>query len=387
MAPPEGQDAAAPAPSIPRAAASYVCRDDRFLLKARDYDRQYAQLYFYRLTQMRPAAQAAAEARWPGLRMARVLELSEEEEVAVVGTLYKDMKLKPSILDEYVKDRALQSQLGHAQFVQADDRLILEDDGARVTLAGVALPPGECVTGVIAAVRGRVLPSGELEVSDACFCGVPPQRPRPPPAGGDKYIAIVSGLALGDPAGRGGEGGGALRLQLLVDYLGGLLGGEQEHATVARIARIVIAGGLLEVGATLSQPTAYAGVRQQSRAVSAVRDADMLLTELAAALPVDIMPGAGDPANYSLPQQPLHRCLLPGAGAFSSLNRVTNPHEFEADGVRFLGTSGQNVDDVWRYSEMESAADVMERMLTWRHLVPTAPDTLAVSFSFSFKKG
>jgi len=74
----------------------------------------------------------------------------------------------------------------------------------------------------------------------------------------------------------------------------------------------------------------------------------MSLTELAAAVPVDVMPGAGDPANYSLPQQPLHRCMFPGAAGFSTLERATNPHEFELDGVCFLGTSGQNVDDVYR---------------------------------------
>lgn len=75
----------------------------------------------------------------------------------------------------------------------------------------------------------------------------------------------------------------------------------------------------------------------------------MALSELAAAVPVDIMPGAGDPANYTLPQQPLHRCLFPGAAAYSSLHRATNPHDFEVDGVTFLGTSGQNVDDVYRW--------------------------------------
>lgn len=35
--------------------------------------------------------------------MANILTLPENEEVLVVGTVYKDMKLKPSILDEYVK--------------------------------------------------------------------------------------------------------------------------------------------------------------------------------------------------------------------------------------------------------------------------------------------
>jgi hypothetical protein len=33
----------------------------------------------------------------------------------------------------------------------------------------------------------------------------------------------------------------------------------------------------------------------------------MTLTQLAAGLPVDVMPGEGDPASAALPQQPLHR--------------------------------------------------------------------------------
>jgi hypothetical protein len=61
---------------------------------------------------MRPAVEAAAAARWPGVPLVRVLKVPEEGEVAVVGTLYKEMALKPSILDEYTKDRALAAQLG-----------------------------------------------------------------------------------------------------------------------------------------------------------------------------------------------------------------------------------------------------------------------------------
>lgn len=80
---------------------------------------------------------------------------------------------------------------------------------------------------------------------------------------------------------------------------------------------------------------------------------DMCLSELAAALPIDLMPGAEDPTNIALPQQPLHRCLFPGAARFASLTRVTNPHELELDGVRLLGTSGQNLDDIAKYSKHE----------------------------------
>ena len=58
-------------------------------------------------------------------------------------------------------------------------RLVLEDEGARVTLCGDACPVGECVTGVVAAVRGHVLPNGDFEVTGCVFAGAPPQPPLP----------------------------------------------------------------------------------------------------------------------------------------------------------------------------------------------------------------
>lgn len=43
---------------------------------------------------------------------------------------------------------------------------------------------------------------------------------------------------------------------------------------------------------------------------------------------------------------------------------------------RFLGTSGQNVRDIFRYSSMEDHVEILEWTLRVRHLSPTAPDTL-----------
>jgi hypothetical protein len=45
---------------------------------------------------------------------------------------------------------------------------------------------------------------------------------------------------------------------------------------------------------------------------------------------------------------------------------------------RFLGTSGQNVDDLEKYSEAKDKIGFMERTLRWRHLAPTAPNTLGI---------
>jgi DNA polymerase delta subunit 2 len=65
---------------------------------------QYCQLYYQRLVSVMPRVKAAAEARWPGVPVCKVLELQDGQPCVVIGTVYKDMKLKPSILDEYVKD-------------------------------------------------------------------------------------------------------------------------------------------------------------------------------------------------------------------------------------------------------------------------------------------
>lgn len=90
--------------------------------------------------------------------------------------------------------------------------------------------------------------------------------PTHPPLLPTRYVALVSGLGVGD------EQGSPLRLQLLVDYLSGLLGGDGERAgVVGKVARVVIAGGLLKTNADLSQPTAYATVRQQAAALGPVR--------------------------------------------------------------------------------------------------------------------
>ena len=57
---------------------------------------------------------------------------------------------------------------------------------------------------------------------------------------------------------------------------------------------------------------------------------------------------------------------------------MTNPHEFTVDGVHMLGTSGQNVDDVAKYSTEDDRLQILDSCLAWAHLAPTGPDTLTV---------
>jgi len=100
------------------------------------------------------------------------------------------------------------------------------------------------------------------------------------------------------------------------------------------------------------------------------------------------MPGPNDPASVALPQQPIHPALFDKAKAFipNTFECVTNPTWWDIEGVKIFGTSGQNVDDVYKYVDDDhiegGRVGLMEKMLRWRHCAPTAPDTLCMSLKF-----
>ena len=400
----------APAQTLERAVKAYARRDERFALDEKIYG-QYFQLYYNRLMLLLPRLKLAVEAKWPGASTAKVLDLKEGEECVIMGTLYKEMKLKPSILDEYGKDLALGATIAAKKFTTDDDALVLEDEGARVKLVGAAADPRQFVTGVVMACRGKVVQDGAFEVSETCFPAPAPQKPFPaasrtaaaaasPPPG--EYVALVSGLRVGDA-----RASDPAALELLLDYLTGNLGSSLDQHAAASVARVVVAGGALAEPEDRTAASGGAGqnagqIQSAANARAQLRGLDVFLTQLAASVPVDVMPGEGDPTNQALPQQPLHPCLFPEAARFAacgSFAAATNPHDFSVGGCDFLGTSGQNIDNMRAYMDVASnmdtdmdtdtevktnlgargaeSLDLMASSLRWQHVAPSAPDTLA----------
>lgn len=45
-------------------------------------------------------------------------------------------------------------------------------------------------------------------------------------------------------------------------------------------------------------------------------------------------------------------------------------------GVLCLGTSGEPIKDILRYSKIDTTLEAMKKTLDWRHLAPTCPDTV-----------
>jgi len=352
-------------------------------------------------------------------RTEKAIGLVEGRPSYLVGTLYKSMKLKPSVLDQF-KDALATSAPAEPldDYTDEEDTLVLEDESGRVELmsSGGELQAASLATGLVVCVAGSLdQTSGRFDVRQWCAPGPAPALPCEAKAGapgsskevsegaGGKLLLLVSGLELG--------GVGAcsrLPAAMLVDFVAGHFGGQDDVKLASRIARVVVAGNSrAEMPRDELLANSKLSKEAQEKIHGPMREVDALLASLASAVPVDCMPGPKDPAGHWLPQQPLPPCLFPNAARYSSYQRCPNPHEFTMGGELVLGSSGQPLDDLRKFArpqrqpatkesgggesggeksdEVSAGAGVdpgeecvgwLAEMLRWRHMAPTAPDTL-----------
>lgn len=60
----------------------------------------------------------------------------------------------------------------------------------------------------------------------------------------------------------------------------------------------------------------------------------------------------------------------------------TNPAWLSISDKSILATSGQTIDDVFKYLPSTSRLAMARRTLEWRHVAPTAPDTLCEFYRY-----
>ncbi|KAI9370329.1 DNA polymerase alpha/epsilon subunit B-domain-containing protein [Aspergillus egyptiacus] len=399
----------------------------------RQYQQQYGDMYFLRLAKLKPAVEAVAVEAWEGFsiageharRVERVLDVRQGELCWVAGTIYMEMPLKPNILDDLTKDNFTSAPPPRRTYVDSAHpeltEIMLEDESGRLRLTGSKLRSVQLATGAIIAVLGTENANGDFEAVDIKVPDLARQpqrweRDEAQASPGDSKkgkIAFVSGLGIT------GTSSDSLALELLADYLLGYTGstsGDDNDPVpdAGGITRLIIAGNSLGADTiSVAAPDLKDGAGKKilqkkygydasSYNASPITQLDSFLAELLPSIPITLMPGESDPANFALPQQPIHRAMFPRSRAYCAapptddqkpepgwFDSVTNPWEGDVEGWRLWGSSGQNVDDVLRYldfadddgnvdtnGDVEARIRIMEAMLRWRCAVPTAPDTI-----------
>ncbi|BGP12477.1 hypothetical protein JCM10213_006956 [Rhodosporidiobolus nylandii] len=356
----------------------------------KQFGKQYANLYWLRLVKLKKRVLAEAARRWEGegrlegvstppKHVKRLLDIENGKLCYVLGTVYVDMPLKPNVLEDLARDHHITAPPTRRKYHSTNDEVMLEDESGRVRLVGSKIDnlQGTFVTGTIMAALGAETASGDFEVFEYCFAGMPPQPARSETKDGEgEWVALASGLEMGS-ASQVAD----VRAELLLEWLLGEAGEEDDQGQAVKVTRLILAGNSLaqpDLSAlTTDEPKKKTYGYDHSRYTSKPTDAlDAFVSELAPSLPVDIMSGEKDPCEPTLPQQPLHPALLPAAATFGGFTGRTNPWWCDVGGTSFFGTSGQTIDDMFKYLDGEDRLEVARQTLEWSHIAPTCPDTL-----------
>lgn len=388
--------------------------------ETKHYLQQYGDMYFLRLAKLKPVIEEIAAEDWEDFEIAgeraqrveRVLDVRQGQLCWVVGTIYMDMPLKPNILEDISKEHWIAGPPARQSYFSADGdtQVMLEDESGRLRLTGAMLKNNLLVTGVIVAVLGTENANGDFEILDLHIPDLPRQPRRWERDEEDekmdvdqpkKKIALISGLDIS------GTDADTLSLSLLSEFLLGEALDEDDRTEASTISRLIIAGNSIASDLIPNYQTSIEdgkkpGNRKYGYDASSYNPVptahlDQFLAELLPSIPITILAGENDPANATLPQQPIHPAMFPYTRVYASANisdpqeeepgwfdSVTNPWDGDVDGWRFMGNSGQPVDDILKYIDMDGPdgkgvdgrLEVMASMLRWRCGAPTAPDTL-----------
>lgn len=142
-----------------RLQVSYENRSSGFYRKNQEFKKQFCHIYTARLQKLGVELLKEKALKKFGKQhpFKNISELDEDspEKCIIIGTLFKDQIMKPSILKEISEDNQLVPLPARSNYNDENDFIILEDELQRIKLEGNINAP-ELITGVIAAVLGEL---------------------------------------------------------------------------------------------------------------------------------------------------------------------------------------------------------------------------------------
>lgn len=354
---------------------------------------QYYHIYNARLKFARESLIKNSKFRWgediKNVPLEQLNSSLESTDVFVIGTLFKLMPQQPSILRELevsnMNDHGLVGgEDKNVNFTSDEDSLILHETDENVRVIG-DIDVHKHITGIPVSLLGRQMNDGaKFQVSDICYAGpdLSVYREQLPIANSYNEAAkglrmlIISGLEFGFDNHETKE-----RSQQIVNALKRLREiVHGEDMPEYEIKKIIIAGNSVAPGYTKAQMELNASSQSKdNRTLKEVFQMfDKYLYTLAqSGVEINIMPGKNDPTSFLLPQQPFHPKILPVSGALENICPETNPSLMEYKNYTILGTSGENVEAILKYSRIELGVTALKNTLEWGHLAPLAPDNLS----------
>ncbi|OMJ23995.1 DNA polymerase delta small subunit [Smittium culicis] len=390
-----------------------------FKTKPETYQQQFSGIYRKRLQTLWPVLAKAAGTKWISSNnklsiIDKISNVIEYQDSVIIGTVFLDQKNKPSILEELSKSQWEDDKPLPKNYCSDSQLYFLEDESGRIQISlGDLSNKYVIVTGMIIAVLGAVGDDGIFIATDISYSGLSVQRKKfefkqetfekdnnsgfdlsSDKTSENKLVAIVSGLEINN---RSSEF--EFKRQLLADFICGQLGSSSVPST--RISNLIIAGNSINsfpqdlgpqnqeesddfdhiyekmvlLGLEKTNDAKFQETLTESK--SEFEILDEYLSQLTNCLDVILMPGESDPTSSILPQQQISvDIMLPKTHSMNSLHSTTNPAMFDIDNVSFLGSSGQNVQDISRCLVDHNLIDIAYSTLSSRLFAPTSPDTI-----------
>ncbi|XP_053995098.1 DNA polymerase delta subunit 2-like [Hylaeus volcanicus] len=358
----------------------------KFKIRSKNYEKQYCDIYLARLAALRDCILQKSKVKWAKYEVVSLLELAERngnDDCIVIGTLYKHQELKPSVLRELSEELQVTPQSFRTNYASFKDLLFLEDETLRIKLVGNHMNIQDVVTGIVCAVFGHELENGAFTVIDWCFpgcCTNIATVDKPLKEWGQ--ILIISGLDLANNT-------QLLSLNLLSEWITGMIGSAEIQKQVASIVCIIIAGNSVRGSVETHNYKRYFETKAHEEilfknAAMVTHKLDNFLHPIVQSCPIILMPGEFDPSCHTIPQQSLHPCILPQCSRFKSFYGATNPWIGSINSRIIAGSSGQPIMDIMKVAGLADVSPLtwLERTLYWRHYAPTAPDT-TVAYPYS----
>lgn len=246
---------------------------------------------------------------------------------------------------------------------------MIEDHSARIKILkntdkSSPLCSANFVTGTVVALKGKMDPNGLFEVTDFTYPGVPCIESMPKDyeqlvnmkdneaprsiyedLENREFVAFVSGIEFGNNKEKA-------TIELIARWLMGQFGTNNDRLLSSRISRFIVGGNSIGEENDIDEVvkgsfrTHELNERVYSNISNSIEQFESFLTKISENCNVDIMPGNKDISGSFLPQQPLNVALFPELLKNDNIIFSTNPHQFNMNGLNFLGTSGQNIEDI-----------------------------------------